>query len=242
MGKRAIYYDTETTGIKAKNDRIIEIAAYDPELDRTFERFVNPGMPIPPEATAVHNITDAMVADAPGFDVVGKEFIEFCDGDTVLIAHNNDGFDIHFLREEYSRNSLEMPNWNFLDSLKWARRYRSDLPRHSLQVLREIYGIPANNAHRALDDVIVLYKVFSFMIDDLSMDDVFELMNGRKEKPPVRMPFGKHQGELLKDVPKSYVRWLADSGAFDKPDNEALKLGFINAGVLGDTAQTSGVS
>lgn len=234
MPKRAIYYDTETTGVKAEKDRVIEIAAYDPEQDRTFEAFVNPGMPIPPDATAIHNITDEMVADAPDFSVVGTQFIEFCEGDTVLIAHNNDGFDVHFLRAEYKRNNVQMPNWNFLDSLKWARRYRSDLPRHTLQFLREIYGIEANNAHRALDDVVVLHKVFQCMIDDLSIDQVFELLANRQEKPPTRMPFGKHQGELLKDVPKSYVRWLADSGAFDKPDNAALKKGLIDAGVLSE--------
>jgi DNA polymerase III subunit epsilon len=236
MAKRAIYYDTETTGVKSGTDRIVEIAAYDPELDRTFESFVRPGIAIPPDATAIHNITDDMVANASDFSVVGKQFIEFCEGDTVLIAHNNDGFDVHFLRAEYKRHEVEMPQWNFLDTLKWARRYRSDLPRHTLQFLREIYGIESNNAHRALDDVVVLYKVFQAMIDDLPIDEVFDLMGQRQEKPPARMPFGKHQGELLKDVPKKYVSWLSDSGAFDKPDNAPLKLGFINAGVLKEPA------
>lgn len=232
MPKRAIYYDTETTGIKAQNERIIEIAAYDPEQNRTFESFINPGRPIPPEATAIHHITDEMVADAPDFATVGQQFTEFCEGDTVLIAHNNDGFDIHFLRAEYNRNDLVMPEWNFLDSLKWARRYRPDLPKHALQFLREIYGIESNNAHRALDDVIVLHQVFAKMIDDLSIDQVFNLMQTKQDKPPSRMPFGKHAGELLKDVPKNYVKWLSQNGAFDKPDNALLRQGFIEAGVL----------
>lgn len=236
MAKRAIYYDTETTGIKSDKDRVVEIAAYDPALDRTFESFVNPGMPIPPDATAIHNITNEMVADAPDFSVVGKQFIEFCEGDTVLIAHNNDAFDLHFLRAEYKRNEIEMPEWRFLDSLKWARRYRPDLPRHTLQILRELYGIPENNAHRALDDVIVLHQVFQAMIDDLTIDQVYELMGQKKEKPPLKMPFGKHQGELIQDVPKSYVRWLASSGAFAKPENLLLKEAFISAGVLDESA------
>ena len=67
MAKRPIYYDTETTGIKAEKDRVIEIAAFDPVQDRTFEALVNPGMPIPAEASAVHHITDDMVADSPDF-------------------------------------------------------------------------------------------------------------------------------------------------------------------------------
>jgi len=230
MGKRAIYYDTETTGVKSQTDRIIEIAAYDPEQDRTFEALVNPGILIPAEATAIHHITDDMVADAPNFGVVGKQFIEFCEGDTVLIAHNNDGFDVHFLRAEYGRNDVLMPQWNFLDTLKWARRYRPDLPKHTLQFLREIYGFEANNAHRALDDVVILHNVFQAMIDDLSIDQVFELMN-REEPPPKNMPFGKHQGVPLEKVPKSYVRWLMDSGAMDKPENTKLKQCFLEIGI-----------
>jgi len=230
MGKRIIYYDTETTGVQAKNDRIIEIAAYDPERDISFERFVNPGMSIPAEATAIHQITDEMVADASDFSVVGNEFIEFCSGDVLLIAHNNDNFDIHFLREEFSRNNIEMPQWDFLDSLKWARRYRPDLPRHALQFLREIYGVESNNAHRALDDVVVLHKVFSAMTGDLSVESIVELLN-QKRKLTV-MPFGKHQGQVLSKVPKSYIQWLAKNGAFEKEENAALKESFTELGYL----------
>lgn len=230
MALRPIYYDTETTGLKADRDRIVEIAAYDPVRDQSFCKLINPLCPIPSEASAVHHITDDMVADAPTFDVIGHEFIEFCGTDSVLIAHNNDAFDIHFLRWEFQRASIPMPSWTFLDSLKWARRYRSDLPKHTLQFLREIYCIPANNAHRALDDVIVLHRVFSLMIDDLPLEKVLELM----QKPTVitHMPFGKHQGQLLKDVPSSYVKWLKENGALDKPENKELLESFIKVGVL----------
>jgi len=228
---RAIFYDTETTGIRAEKDRIIEIAAYDPVNNRTFEQLVNPGSPIPPEATAIHHITDEMVASAPSFNFVAQDFIKFCEGDTVLIAHNNDAFDFHFLRTEFGRADILMPSWKFLDSLKWARRYRKDLPRHTLQFLRQIYDIPSNNAHRALDDVIVLYKVFQCMIDDLSIDEVFSLLNKPRELH--HMPFGKHQGTPLQKLPKDYVAWLAGSGAFNKAENQELKLSLEKLGVLG---------
>jgi DNA polymerase-3 subunit epsilon len=230
MPLRAIYYDTETTGVKPDKDRVIEIAAFDPVRNQTFERFVNPGCPIPPEATAIHNITNEMVASAPSFAEVGAEFIKFCEGDVVLIAHNNDNFDYHFLRSEFERHALSMPPWKFLDSLKWARRYRPDLPRHTLQFLREIYGIAANNAHRALDDVIVLHQLFSSFIDDLSMDDVYQLLN--RPRTIQHMPFGKHQGQPLSQIPRTYVQWLASSGAFDKPENQELKESFLRLGLL----------
>ncbi|MFI0435658.1 MAG: putative quorum-sensing-regulated virulence factor [Parachlamydiaceae bacterium] len=230
MPLRPIYYDTETTGIKADKDRIIEIAAFDPVRDLHFERFVNPGLPIPPEATAIHHITDDMVASAPSFAQIGAEFIAFCDGDVVLIAHNNDNFDLHFLRNEFERHSILMPSWKFLDSLKWARRYRPDLPRHTLQFLREIYGISANNAHRALDDVIVLHQIFQSLIDDLSIDEVYTLLN--KPRTVHIMPFGKHQGQHLSQLPRSYIQWLSSGGALDKPENKDLKEGFELLGLL----------
>lgn len=232
MTLRAIYYDTETTGIKSDKDRIVEIAAYDPLLDKRFEKFVNPGIPIPREATAVHHITDEMVADVPSFAQIGAEFIEFCEGEVVLIAHNNDSFDYHFLRNEFERHGSSIPaQWKFLDTLKWARRYRSDLPRHPLQFLREVYGIAANNAHRALDDVIVMHQVFSYMIDDLTIAEAYELMN-RPRAALQHMPFGKHQGQPLNKIPRNYVQWLATNGVFEKPENQELKETFAKLGML----------
>ncbi|MES2198878.1 MAG: DUF3820 family protein [Chlamydiota bacterium] len=230
MSLYPIYYDTETTGIRADKDRIIEIAAYNPVTNQTFCEFINPGMPIPKEATSVHHITDEMVADSPSFAVVGQAFIDFCGPNPVLIAHNNDAFDRPFLEGEFQRNQLPIPAWLYVDSLKWARKYRSDLPRHALQILREVYNIPSNQAHRALDDVMVLHGVFSQMIDDLSIDMVLALMSAPTQVS--KMPFGKHQGKLLSEIPKDYVKWLGKSGAFDKAENQELMKSFEKLGLL----------
>jgi DNA polymerase-3 subunit epsilon len=77
---RAIYYDTETTGVKPQKDRIVEIAAYDPERDLKFLSFIDPEMPIPAEATSISGITDEMVKGAPKFGEVAVRFAEFCSG------------------------------------------------------------------------------------------------------------------------------------------------------------------
>lgn len=222
MPLRPIYYDTETTGIKTDKDRIVEIAAFDPVNNRHFEMLVNPGISIPAEASAVHKITDEMVSGSPSFHEVAIEFVKFCEGDVVLIAHNNDNFDMPLMRNEFQRHAVSFPSeWIFLDSLKWARRYRADLPRHTLQFLRETYGIAANNAHRALDDVLVLHQMFSQMIDDLPLEEVLTLIN--KPVDILHMPFGKYQGKPLQDVPADYLKWLINSGAFEKAENQELK-------------------
>jgi DNA polymerase-3 subunit epsilon len=230
MPKRPIYYDTETTGVKSDRDRIIEIAAYDPYENRSFVSLIHPQMPIPPEATQIHQITDEMVKEAPSFAEVGKQFTDFCSGDVVLIAHNNDAFDKLFLEAEFARSGLTMPSWRYIDSLKWARKYRPDLPRHSLQHLREVFNIPPNQAHRALDDVMVLHQVFSYLVGDLSMEAALNLLS--VETLLRHMPFGKHKGSLLQDIPSHYIKWLSESGALDKPDNELLKKSLEKLGLL----------
>ena len=77
---------------------------------------------------------------------------------------------------------------------------------------------------------MVLHQVFSLLIDDVPMEKVLELLG--KPSLLLRMPFGKHQGKPLHEVPKDYVLWLKDSGAFDKPGNNELKTGFENLGLL----------
>lgn len=230
MPLRPIYYDTETTGTRSEKDRIVEIAAFDPVENRSFVHLINPGVPIPAEASAIHNITDEMVATALTFKDVASLLLDFCPQETVLIAHNNDTFDRLFLEAEFKRAGIPLPPFQYIDTLKWSRKYRSDLPRHTLQSLREAYGFAANTAHRALDDVIVLHQVFSSMIDDLPIETVIELL----AKPQVmsRMPFGKHQGKPLNEIPRSYVSWLASTGAFDKAENTELKQSFEKLGLL----------
>lgn len=226
-----IYYDTETTGLKIGEDRIIEIAAYNPVTGATFESFVHPGVPIPPDATKIHNITDEMIKDAPAFDAVFQAFSRFCGTEVILIAHNNDSFDKPMLIAELTRFGLAPPQeWQWLDSLKWARKYRSDLPRHTLQHLRETFGIKANTAHRALGDVFTLHKVFSLLIDDLAPTTVLTLLG--EEEILRTMPFGKYKGTLLKDIPRDYIAWLQQNGAFERSDNQMLKKSFQELGVL----------
>lgn len=222
--KSFIFYDCETTGTNVEKDLIIEIAACKSDSEETFSSLIFVDRQIPSEATQIHGISNDDIKDSPVFPEVFLQFKEFCD-DNVLVAHNNDLFDLPILKNECLRHNLEMPNWIFIDSLKWARKYCPHVPRHSLQYLRQAFNFPKNRAHRALDDVITLKKVFSFLINDLNPEEVFNLLN--TESMPLTggdfiMPFGKYQGKQLQNVPLSYIKWLQEQGALDKPENQHL--------------------
>ena len=139
-----IYYDTETTGLKATTERIIEIAFIKESDGSTFSTLINPEKLISSAAYNVHHISNEMVKDQPTFSEVIQKMCQFISKPALLVAHNNDGFDIHFMREEFKRCNQVLPtHWIFIDSLKWARKYRKDLPSYSLQNLRKLFKIDA---------------------------------------------------------------------------------------------------
>ena len=105
LDRPLIVFDIESTGVNARQDRIIELAAIRVEPDGTETEkcwLLNPGVPIPPETTAIHGITDDIVKDCPKFaDAVDEieAFFRDCD----LSGFNADRFDIPCLEEEFSR-------------------------------------------------------------------------------------------------------------------------------------------
>ena len=105
-----IFFDLETTGIDIARDRIVEISMVKvmpdgEEIVRT--RRINPGMPIPAEATAIHGITDEDVKDCPLFPQIAKslaQFIEGCD----FGGFNSNRFDLPMLVEEFMRAGVDV--------------------------------------------------------------------------------------------------------------------------------------
>ena len=150
---RPIYYDTETTGIRNDKDRIIELAAYDPIENRTFCHLINPGMPIPKEATAIHNISDEMGAPAPSLQRI------VCDrGRPVeLLEHFAIGDNRHVRIDQRcpaQPGALDHRDVLVVQQLKQAERIEvaAGGPEHALDRLRIIAGRPflpaLEDAHR----------------------------------------------------------------------------------------------
>ena len=123
---REIVFDTETTGLEFKNDRVIEIGGIELlnhfPTGRSFHVYINPGdRRVHPDALAVHGITDEFLKDKPTFDQIVDEMLEFFDG-ARWVAHNAT-FDMSFINAEFER--LRRPpvaGELVVDTLALARR------------------------------------------------------------------------------------------------------------------------
>lgn len=157
---RVVAFDTETTGLNPfDGDRVIELGAVELRLGaagqvvgtRTFQKFVNPEMPIPRAATKVSGITDDDVADAPVFADVAAELRAFL-SDAVLVAHNLN-FDQNFIRSELRRLGQHWPRTRAeVDTLPLSQRLLPELKGHKLEMICAHLQIPLDNAHRASHD------------------------------------------------------------------------------------------
>ncbi|MDD3885705.1 MAG: 3'-5' exonuclease [Victivallaceae bacterium] len=150
-------FDLETTGMSPAGDRIVELAALRIERDGSqseYQSLINPGRPIPPGVTAIHHITDAMVATSPHFPVVAREFIGFA-AESTLVAHNA-RFDLGFLQESLARSGLPLWQGKTLDTLRLLRTTHPGLASYKLQELRRTFQLDTDEtmtAHRAGSDV-----------------------------------------------------------------------------------------
>lgn len=160
-----VVFDLETTGISPYNDSIIEISAVkvvDGNIVGEFSELVNPLRPIPPQASAVNNITDDMVCDCPTIDEIMPKFIEFA-GDFVLVGHNIHCFDMKYMWRICEELYNETLANDYLDTLPFARKRLPKLAHHRLVDIASHYGITTEGAHRALNDCIMNQKCFELL-------------------------------------------------------------------------------
>lgn len=162
---REIVLDTETTGIDpAEGHRIIEIGCVELSnhipTGKTLQLYINPERPVPPEATAVHGLTDEFLVDKPVFSQVYSEFLEFIQG-AHLVIHNAE-FDMKFINAELARVGHGAIGWQMVvDTLGMARKKFPGSPAN-LDALCRRFGIDNTERtyHGALLDSELLAEVY----------------------------------------------------------------------------------
>jgi DNA polymerase-3 subunit epsilon/CBS domain-containing protein len=165
-----VVIDTETNGLDVTNARIIQLGAVciaDGQVrhDAVLEFLVNPNEPIPAATTAIHGISDQMVADADPFGVVAAPFVKFI-GDAAILGHNV-GFDLAMLTREFSLAGMDWVTPPFLDTMSLARIVNPVLPNYSLDLVAEWLNIDIENRHSALGDATATAHVFLALIPRL---------------------------------------------------------------------------
>ena len=223
-----VFFDLETTGIDIAKDRIVEISMVKvmpngEEIVKT--RRITPGMPIPPESTAIHGITDEDVKDCPKFKEIAKSLaaqIEGCD----LAGFNSNRFDIPMLAEEFLRAGVDVDlnRRKFID----VQTIFHKMEQRNLTAAYKFYcNKDLTNAHSAEADTMATYEVLKAQLDrypELENDVNFlskysSFTNnvdfaGRmvyNEKGQEVINFGKYKGRLVEEVLKSdpsYYAWI----------------------------------
>lgn len=215
-----IFADTETTGLS--NDAgVVEVAfvVLNEHLGELYRvsSLIDPGVPISPSASGVHGITNEDVIGMPTLD----EFMDAHGGwfrveGAVFLAHNVP-FDRRFL------GKYLLPDAKSCCTLRLARRFINDAENHKLQTLRYHLGLTGGDAHRALGDVNVTIQLFSWLMGELSATPEELVALSAMPIPVTSMPFGKHRGSPLRDLPASYRHWLLTSAAIDADLRAALE-------------------
>lgn len=228
LKRPVVFLDIETTGINVASDRVVEISLLKISPDGTEQWMtsrVNPGMPIPAKATAIHGISDADVADAPAFREIAKRLASFLDGCDIA-GYNSMKFDIPVIAEEFLRCDTE---FNFR-----KRKYidvQVIFHRKEQRTLAAAYQFYCNkelvNAHDSRVDTGATYEVLKAQLDRYSdlENDIDKLADfcdvtsnvdfaGRiilDENGVEIFNFGKHKGKsvetILKEEP-SYYSWM----------------------------------
>ena len=224
-----VFFDLETTGINIVKDRIVEVSyvkVFPNGKEETKTRRINPGMPIPPESTAIHGITDEDVKDCPTFKEIAKSLatqIEGCD----LAGYNSNRFDIPMLAEEFLRAGvdIDLNRRKFID----VQTIFHKMEQRTLSAAYRFYcNKNLEDAHTAAADTTATYEVLKAQLDryndtlenDIAFLSKFSTQNNTadfagfiiyNEEGVEVFNFGKNKGvpvvKVLKEQP-GYFAWM----------------------------------
>ena len=216
---QAIIFDVEATD---KNDAvIIEAASLDVTSLKPFEvgnpwvQRYNPGKPISLGALATHHIMDEELVNCPS-----SSSFRLPAGTKYLIGHNID----------FDWQVLGKPNIKRICTLALARSVWPALDSHNQSALlyyldRQNAREQLRNAHSALADVGICGKILEAICVQLKIQTIESLwLASEKARMPTHMPFGKHKGLPLNEVPSDYKSWLLGQPDIDPYLRKALEV------------------
>ncbi|MDE7410527.1 MAG: 3'-5' exonuclease [Paramuribaculum sp.] len=241
LSRPIVFFDLETTGTNITHDRVVEISIIKvmpdgSEFERT--RRINPEMPIPAEATAVHHITDADVANEPTFRQIAHSVAELFDNSDIA-GFNSNRFDIPLLIEEFNRAGVpfDISSAKFVDV---QTIFHKREPRNLTAAYKFYCGKNLNDAHSASADTRATLEVLKAqldMYDDLPADikglseysshtrnvDIMGRLIYDDNKVEI-INFGKYKGQPAEDVLRKdpgYYNWV-QQGDFSQNTKDAF--------------------
>lgn len=250
LNRPICFFDLETTGIDVVKDRIVEIAVVKifPNGNKESKTWlVNPTIPIPPQTTAIHGISDEKVANEPTFKELAPHVYNMIK-DSDLAGFNSDRFDIPLLAEEMLRAGVDFDMKNSVSVDVQTIFHKKE--ERTLSAAYKFYcGESLENAHSATADTEATYEILKAQLDrypDLE-NDVKTLSEFTTRKKSVDFAgfialnndgkeifsFGKHKGVLVDEILEKepgYFSWLqnADFPLYTKKVLTAIKLRKLN--------------
>lgn len=246
LSRPIVFFDLETTGVQVAKDRIVEISIFKvfPNGNKEGKTWlVNPTIPIPPETTAVHGITNEKVANEPTFKELAseiKEVMEGCD----LAGYNSNKFDIPLLAEEFLRVEVDF-DFKKIKTVDVQNIFHK-LERRTLTAAYKFYcQKDLENAHSAEADTLATYEILEAQIEkyDELENDISFLSDFSKRGKTVDMAgfivlneenqecfsFGKYKGVTIQSVLETnpgYFSWIqqADFPLYTKKILNELRL------------------
>ncbi|HTY60058.1 MAG TPA: 3'-5' exonuclease [Bacteroidota bacterium] len=235
-----VFFDLETTGTDIARDRVVQIAVLKLHPDGGEEqktRLINPGIPIPASATAVHHITNEAVAGEPVFRDIAKNLAEFFRGADIA-GFNSNRFDIPILVEEFGRCSIQFPEADAklvdVQVIYHRKEERTLAAAYKFYCSKNLEG-----AHDAGADVRATYEVFKKQLeryDDIgtTLEELHAYSNSdaivdyarklkRNESGEIVYAFGKNRGKPVLDDP-GYAEWMLEGDFPESTKNVLRKL------------------